>query len=90
MKKGFTTEQHKQAGAELKQVIDKLMALYCDLRKGYTCRSRTIRLVKRAMKAARSTQCELDDRLYAEHPQVDDIEKEKIYYGREQNKGKDS
>ena len=83
MKKGFTVEQHKQAGVKLKQVNNLLNTLYCDLRKHYTYRSRVVRLMQRMTKGVMSTKCELDDRLFQEHPQVDYINKCKTYYGKD-------
>jgi hypothetical protein len=79
-KKGFSYDEHKAAGRELKQMRDRLVHLSVDLANTYGTSSKVARGSKKAYETLDDLRSELDNIVGRDCPDRSDLELNHIYF----------
>lgn len=84
-KAGLTLERHREIGAELAQIRDRLVTLACEIGNAYPVTSPQSRAAAKAWPAVDSLRSLLDNTVFMEYPAE---ASPAIYYGQRNTEGR--
>lgn len=84
LNKRMRWEERQEIGRKLKEIYDYLLTLSVKTSNTYGVSKKAGKVAHAAALAVSAVQCELDNRVFAEHPGRDERELLHVYYGREE------
>jgi len=80
-KRALDFEEHRTMGADLSTIRERLIEFLIFIQHNTPNTEKVVRLANRAVAAVDSLKCELDNRVFNEHPHFDTNTLGHVYYG---------